>query len=155
MSQTKRLRPGRAAGRRAAGSVSSSLRSVMIDGAPGVTERECDRLRHVLAQPIVDDRAIRRVLADIEMFAAPGAVGQLMVAMPPPMPEAIAKAKAPSHAGQRAEMQLCADGRRAAGIRRDAALPSASARSGEMSSRIQNERPCVPATRSSPLILRS
>ena len=112
MSQTKRLRPGLGAGlARAAAASLSSLERVTILRPAESRKVSDDRLLGVLGQPVIDDRAVRRVLADVEMLAHARAVRPLDHDGAAVDAEGRAVGDAGAHVGAGAPVQLGADRR--------------------------------------------
>ena len=88
-------------------------------------------------------------------YSRPGVPsGRSKLRMPPPMPEATAKEMPEPTFRSAPKCSFVRMVVRGAKSLSPAAV-SVGSRSGVMSSRIQKERPCVPATRSEPLSLRS
>src|SRR5207247_9736389 len=79
--------------------------------APLVIERERDRAGNALIQPVIDDRAVRRILPDVQIFATAGPV-RLAEGSDPAAHSGSKRERnaAWPEAPQGPEMQLCANG---------------------------------------------
>jgi len=107
-SHTNRLSPGRTDGRFVTGKLLSSLQKL----APLVIERERDRAGNALIQPVMDYRAVRRILPDVQKFAIAGPVWLAKGSDPAAYSGSKCERDAARpEASQGPEMQLCANRR--------------------------------------------
>ena len=142
--------PSPAAGRRPCGWRSAGRLVVAR-----VFERQADRFLRRGDEPVGDDDAVRRVLTDVEVGAHRFAVGGLLREVSAgadgrgssSMPATSSPKSTPGRT------RVVSRGAKRCGS--PSGTPPASARRGERSSRIQIERPWVPAMRSLSLIRRS